>query len=163
LVQTPARPCLPSLGFAAPADFFAALLGECPSQAVWTTASGFRISGSSPLPDGYDEPKILLYSTQLFCLTGADAKQWRAEAAAIAATRRVIIWRSPSRHEIAEGGQPVPLEDEIFAEAASLEERLPAEAGTAVLRETIRGGRERGRSKGVVRRCDRSPSGRSRA
>jgi hypothetical protein len=29
-------------------------LGECPSQAVQTTASGYRISGS--LLDGYDDP-----------------------------------------------------------------------------------------------------------
>jgi hypothetical protein len=31
-------------------------LGECPSQAVQTTAPAYRISGSSPLLDGYDEP-----------------------------------------------------------------------------------------------------------
>ncbi|TXT42238.1 MAG: insertion sequence ATP-binding protein y4pL [Methylocystaceae bacterium] len=32
-----------------------------------------RISGSSPLLDGYDEPEILLSSTRPICLKGADA------------------------------------------------------------------------------------------
>jgi putative transposase len=33
-------------------------LGKCPSRSARTTISGFRISGSSPLLDGYDEPEI---------------------------------------------------------------------------------------------------------
>src|ERR1700739_4962881 len=61
-------------GFSPRPNIVCALLGECPSRAVRTTASSYWISGSSPLLDGYDEPEILLYSTQLFCLTGADAE-----------------------------------------------------------------------------------------
>jgi ATP-dependent exoDNAse (exonuclease V) beta subunit len=73
-----------------------------------------------------------------------DEATWRAEAATIAATRRIITWRSPSRHEIVAGEQHVPSEEEIFAEAATLEERLPAEAGTVLPCETIQGSWERG-------------------
>src|SRR5262249_58863171 len=36
-----------------------ALLGECPSQAGWTTASGFRISGLS-----YEEPAPMRYGSR---------------------------------------------------------------------------------------------------
>jgi hypothetical protein len=38
-------------GFSPRRNIVCALLGECPSQAVWTTASGYRISGLS-----YEEP-----------------------------------------------------------------------------------------------------------
>jgi trans-aconitate methyltransferase len=37
---------------------------ECPSRSARTTASGSRISVSSPLLDGYDEPEILPSSTR---------------------------------------------------------------------------------------------------
>ena len=43
------------------------LLAECPSQSARTTASVSRISVSSPLLGGYDEPEILLSSTR--CLS----------------------------------------------------------------------------------------------
>jgi hypothetical protein len=47
--------------------------GEYLSQAVQTTVSGYRISGSSSLPDGYDEPEILLSAIRPVCLKGSDA------------------------------------------------------------------------------------------
>ena len=37
-------------------------------KAAQTTISGYRISGSSPLHDGYDEPEILRSSTRPICL-----------------------------------------------------------------------------------------------
>ncbi|MDQ6867439.1 MAG: MerR family DNA-binding protein [Pseudomonadota bacterium] len=43
---------------------------------------GVRISGSSPLLDGYNEPEILRSSTRQICLTGAScatAQHWRAQ------------------------------------------------------------------------------------
>src|SRR5262245_11864307 len=52
-------------------------LGECPSQAVQTTASGYRIFRSSPLLDGYDEPTLRRYSIKPFCLKGAADKHLR--------------------------------------------------------------------------------------
>ena len=73
-----------------------------------------------------------------------DEPIWRAEAAAIAAARRSIVWRSPSRHEGAEGGEPVRLDEDIFTNAAALEANLPAGSGRGLLRESIQGGRERG-------------------
>jgi exodeoxyribonuclease-5 len=73
-----------------------------------------------------------------------DEASWRTEAAAIAAARRSIIWRSPSRHEGLEGEQPVRLDEDIFTDAAALEAIFPVESGPALLREIIQGGRERG-------------------
>jgi hypothetical protein len=43
------------------------------SATLAITASGYRISDSSSLPEGYDEQKILLSSTRPVCLKGADA------------------------------------------------------------------------------------------
>ena len=54
-----------------------------------------------------------------------DETTWRSEAAIIAATRRSIVWRSPSRHEMPAGAAPAPERDEIFADAAALSEQLP--------------------------------------
>jgi hypothetical protein len=50
---------------------------------------GIRISGSSPLLDGYDEPEILHSSTRLNCLIGADAGQgyWRCTSECNCAVR----------------------------------------------------------------------------
>ena len=50
-------------GFRIPVRFY---------SGVW----GYRISGSSPLLDGYDEPEILVSSTSPICLKGADAGQY---------------------------------------------------------------------------------------
>jgi ATP-dependent exoDNAse (exonuclease V) beta subunit len=73
-----------------------------------------------------------------------DEATWRNESATIAATRRSILWRSPSRHEIpAEASQTVPSED-VFADAGALSEQLPAQPDTAPPSGTIQGGRERG-------------------
>jgi hypothetical protein len=52
-----------------------ASLGECLSRPARTTIAGFRISGSSPLLEGYDEPEILLSSTRSLCFKGANAGQ----------------------------------------------------------------------------------------
>jgi ATP-dependent exoDNAse (exonuclease V) beta subunit len=72
-----------------------------------------------------------------------DETTWRSEAAAIAATRRSIVWRSPSRHEMPAAAPPLDR-DEIFTDAAALSEQLPpASKGTAVAG-TISGSRERG-------------------
>jgi ATP-dependent exoDNAse (exonuclease V) beta subunit len=72
-----------------------------------------------------------------------DETTWRSEAAAIAATRRSIVWRSPSRHEMPAAAPP-PDREEIFTDAAALSEQLPpASEGTAVAG-TISGSRERG-------------------
>jgi ATP-dependent exoDNAse (exonuclease V) beta subunit len=73
-----------------------------------------------------------------------DEAMWRAEAATIAAMRRTIVWRSPSRHETVVEEQPAPSEEEIFTDAAALGESLPAGARPALPRGTIQGGRERG-------------------
>jgi len=73
-----------------------------------------------------------------------DETTWRSEAATIAATRRSIVWRSPSRHEMPPGAAPPPDRDEIFADAVALSEQLPFEADTATVASAIRGSRERG-------------------
>jgi ATP-dependent exoDNAse (exonuclease V) beta subunit len=72
-----------------------------------------------------------------------DETTWHSEAATIAATRRSIVWRSPSRHEMPPGAAPPPDRDEIFADAVALSEQLPFEPDTAVSG-TVRGSRERG-------------------
>jgi ATP-dependent exoDNAse (exonuclease V) beta subunit len=72
-----------------------------------------------------------------------DETTWRSEAAAIAATRRSIVWRSPSRHEMPPGAALPPGRDEIFADAVALSEQLPFEPDTAVAN-AVRGSRERG-------------------
>ena len=71
-----------------------------------------------------------------------DEATWRNEAATIAATRRSIVWRSPSRHEMPPGATPPPDRDEVFADAVALSEQLPFEPHTVT--GAIRGSRERG-------------------
>ncbi len=73
-----------------------------------------------------------------------DETTWRSEAATIAATRRSIVWRSPSRHEMPPGAAPPLDRDEIFADSAALLEQLPVEPDTAAVASAIRGSRERG-------------------
>jgi exodeoxyribonuclease-5 len=73
-----------------------------------------------------------------------DEVTWRSEAATIAATRRSVLWRSPSRHEMPAGAAPAPDRDEIFSDAAALSEQLPPEPDNAAVAGTLRGGRERG-------------------
>jgi hypothetical protein len=73
-----------------------------------------------------------------------DETTWRSEAVIIAATRRSIVWRSPSRHELPPGAVPPPDRDEIFADAVALSEQLPFEPDAAAVAGVIRGSRERG-------------------
>jgi exodeoxyribonuclease-5 len=74
-----------------------------------------------------------------------DELTWRREADAIAATRRSILWRSPSRHEMPHDVVPSPERDEIFADALALSEQLPlALDNAAAVAGAVRGGRERG-------------------
>jgi ATP-dependent exoDNAse (exonuclease V) beta subunit len=72
-----------------------------------------------------------------------DETTWRNEAATIAATRRVILWRSPSRHEIP-AAAPLPDRSEIFANAADLSDQIPQASGDAEVSAAVRGSRERG-------------------
>jgi exodeoxyribonuclease-5 len=73
-----------------------------------------------------------------------DEATWRNEAATIAATRRAVVWRSPSRHEMPHDA-PLPSDrDEIFVNAAALSEQLPQEPDNAAATGAVRGGRERG-------------------
>jgi ATP-dependent exoDNAse (exonuclease V) beta subunit len=72
-----------------------------------------------------------------------DETTWRSEAATIAANRRTIEWRSPSRHEMPPDAVP-PDRDEIFTDATALAEQLPSGSDNAAVAGTIRGGRERG-------------------
>jgi ATP-dependent exoDNAse (exonuclease V) beta subunit len=69
---------------------------------------------------------------------------WRSEAAAIAAIRQSIVWRSPSRHEMPPGAAPPSDRDKIFADAAAFSEQLPFAPDTATVAGAIRGSRERG-------------------
>jgi exodeoxyribonuclease-5 len=73
-----------------------------------------------------------------------DEKTWRSEAAAIAATRRSIVWRNPSRHEMPHD-MPFPSDrDQIFTDAVALSEQLPSASDNAAVAGPIHGGRERG-------------------
>ena len=113
------------------------------SQSDWFSLLGARLDelpafdaaalSCGPAPKKTQEPE-----------NPQDEANWRTEAAAIAAARHSIIWRSPSRHEGLEGEQPVRLDEDIFTDAAALEANLPNESGPALLHEIIQGGRERG-------------------
>ena len=72
-----------------------------------------------------------------------DKTTWRDESASIAAIRRSIVWRSPSRHEMPPNTPP-PDRDEIFADAAALSEHLPLTSGNIGVAGAVRGSRERG-------------------
>ena len=72
-----------------------------------------------------------------------DESTWRNEAAVIAATRRSIVWRSPSRHEVPFEAS-LPQRDEIFADAAALSEQLPHASEDSGVSGSVRGSRERG-------------------
>lgn len=73
-----------------------------------------------------------------------DEAIWSSEAAIIAATRRSIVWRRPSRHEMPHDTAPPTERDEIFADAAALSDQLPPDPDASAVGTTIRGGRERG-------------------
>jgi exodeoxyribonuclease-5 len=72
-----------------------------------------------------------------------DEPTWRDESASIAAIRRSIVWRSPSRHEMPPNAPP-PDRDEIFADAAALSEHLPLASENIGVAGAVRGSRERG-------------------
>jgi hypothetical protein len=92
------------------------------------------------------DPRAIVYAPALADLeepnNTQDEMTWRSEAATIAATRRSIVWRSPSRHEMPPGVTPRPDRDEIFADAVAPSEQLPFEPDNAA--GAVRGGRERG-------------------
>ena len=72
-----------------------------------------------------------------------DETTWRREAAAIAAIRRSIVWRSPSRHEMPVPAQP-PDRNEIFSDAAAVTERSSETSDNPGVSSAIAGSRERG-------------------
>jgi ATP-dependent exoDNAse (exonuclease V) beta subunit len=119
---------LPRQSERAPSDWFSLLeprLGELP------TFDGSMLSGGNPAAAEETE-------------NGQDEATWKAEAATIAATRRAIIWRSPSRHEGLAGAYPILPEEEIYIETAGLGEHLPVDSDPAAPSGTIQGSRERG-------------------
>jgi ATP-dependent exoDNAse (exonuclease V) beta subunit len=73
-----------------------------------------------------------------------DMETWLAEAANISAARRVIAWRSPSRHETTAGEQSIATVDEIYTDTSGPEETPRAASDPALLVCTAQGGRERG-------------------
>ena len=75
---------------------------------------------------------------------GQDQATWTAEAAVIAATRRSIVWRSPSRHDGPDGEEPELSDDGVFVGEGALSEMIPAAAQRDDERIEIQGGRERG-------------------
>jgi ATP-dependent exoDNAse (exonuclease V) beta subunit len=94
------------------------------------------------------DPRAIVYAPELPNVAEPENTQdettWRREAAAIAATRRSIVWRSPSRHEMPPDVVPAPDRQEIFADASALSEQLPLEPDNAAVAGAIRGSRERG-------------------
>jgi ATP-dependent exoDNAse (exonuclease V) beta subunit len=94
------------------------------------------------------DPRAIVYAPELPDAAeprnSQDETTWRSEAATIAATRRSIVWRSPSRHEMPHDAAPPAERDEIFADAAALSDELPREPDNSAVATTIRGGRERG-------------------
>ena len=94
------------------------------------------------------DPRAIVYAPVLPAVEEPENTQdettWRGEAATIAATRRAIVWRSPSRHEGSPDAAPPPERDEIFSDAASISEQLPPTSDTAAVASAVRGSRERG-------------------
>ena len=94
------------------------------------------------------DPRAIVYAPDLSDIAEPENTQdettWRGEAATIAATRRAIVWRSPSRHEGSSDASPPPERDEIFSDAASISEQLPPTSDTAAVASAVRGSRERG-------------------
>jgi exodeoxyribonuclease-5 len=75
---------------------------------------------------------------------GQDQATWQVEAAVIAGTRRLIVWRSPSRHE----GPAIEglglLEEGVFVGEGAFSENIPATTHRDDERIAVQGGRERG-------------------
>ncbi len=93
------------------------------------------------------DPRAIVYAPDLADVEEPHNKQdettWRSEAATVTATRRSVVWRSPSRHEMPPDAPPAPDRGDIFADSAAVSEQLPSASDTAVAG-LIRGGRERG-------------------
>ena len=94
------------------------------------------------------DPRAIVYAPVLPAVdepeNTQDETSWRGEADTIAATRRAIVWRSPSRHEGSPDASPLPERDEIFSDAAAFSEQLPTTSDTAAVASAVRGSRERG-------------------
>jgi exodeoxyribonuclease-5 len=73
-----------------------------------------------------------------------DVARWSAEAAIIAATRRTVKWRSPSRHESGSSDPPDVSEDEIYTDTLGPGEPPRGHRETTLPTATIKGSRERG-------------------
>ena len=94
------------------------------------------------------DPRAIVYAPVLLAVEEPENTQdettWCGEATTIAATRRAIVWRSPSRREGSPDAASLPERDEIFSDAASISEQLPPTSDNAAVAGTIRGSRERG-------------------
>jgi exodeoxyribonuclease-5 len=75
---------------------------------------------------------------------GQDHTTWETEAAVIAATRRSIVWQSPSRHDGTAGEEPELSDEGVFVGEGALSESIPIETQREDERITVKGGRERG-------------------
>ena len=75
---------------------------------------------------------------------GQDQATWEAEAAVIAATRRSIVWQSPSRHDGPAGEEPGLSDEGVFVGEGALSESIPTETQRGDERIAVKGGRERG-------------------
>ena len=62
----------------------------------------------------------------------------------IAATRRSIVWRSPSRHDGPAGEEPGLSDEGVFVGEGALSESIPAKTQRDDERIAVKGGRERG-------------------
>ncbi len=94
------------------------------------------------------DPRAIVYAPELPDVAEPENTQdettWRNEASTIAATRRSIVWRSPSRHEGSPDAAPPPERDEIFTDATALTEQLPSASDNSAVPGSTRGSRERG-------------------
>jgi ATP-dependent exoDNAse (exonuclease V) beta subunit len=77
-------------------------------------------------------------------VNGQDQATWEAEAAVIAATRRSIVWQSPSRHDGPAGEEPGLSDEGVFVGEGALSESIPTETQREEERIAVKGGRERG-------------------
>jgi exodeoxyribonuclease-5 len=77
-------------------------------------------------------------------VNGQDRATWEAEAAVVAATRRSIVWRSPSRHDGPAGEGPGLSDEGVFVGEGSFCKSIPVERQRDDERIAVKGGRERG-------------------
>jgi exodeoxyribonuclease-5 len=73
-----------------------------------------------------------------------DQATWEAEAAVIAASRRSIVWQSPSRHDGSTDEAPGLSDEGVFVGEGALSESIPTETQREDERIAVKGGRERG-------------------